>query len=287
MSLFFNPTKSDRQLRKLPVEKILPNPMQPRKHFDEDAINSLADSIARYGVIQPVSVRVRDGKYELVAGERRLRAARIAGLTEIPCIIIRAGEKRSAEIAMVENLQRSDLDIFEEAEAIERLLAAGDCTQAQLAEKLSMSQSAIANKLRLLRFSAEQRKLIRAGKLSERHARALLRVPPEKRSEAIQKVTDDGMSVSCAEEYIDSIVCAKLVDRELDKSRKKAEPAPKQTAASPAPKPIRTVLIGDLTLFYNSIERSLSMLRSAGFDADFTKDETEDGVKLFITLKKG
>ena len=129
MSLFFNISKQDKRLVNLPIEKITPNPMQPRKYFDENAIHSLADSIMKYGIIQPVSVRINEGKYELVAGERRLRAAKIAGLSEIPCIILKAGEKKSAYIAMTENLQRCDLDIFEEAEAIEHLLNCTSCTQ--------------------------------------------------------------------------------------------------------------------------------------------------------------
>ena len=266
--------------------------MQPRRHFDSDAIRSLAESIKRYGMIQPVSVRVQDGKYELVAGERRLRAARMAGLTEIPCIIIKAAEKTSAEMAMVENLLRCDLDIFEEAEAIERLLAAGGCTQSSLAESLCMSQSAVANKLRLLRFNAEQREIIRSRGLSERHARALLRVPPEKRTEAIIAVSEGGMSVTCAEEYIDGLVCTGLVKKQLEKQipakksvQKNTENPPEEIPATQS-KPIRTLLIGDLTLFYNSIERSLSMLRCAGYETDFIKDEKENGVELRITLKK-
>ena len=300
MSLFFNTAKSDRQLKKLPIEKILPNPMQPRKHFDEDAINSLADSIAKYGIIQPVSVRIHDGKYELVAGERRLRAARIAGYTEIPCIIIRAGERRSAYLSITENLQRCDLDMFEEAEAIERLMVTGNCTQSALAESLSMSQSALANKLRLLRFDAEQRNIIRKYHLSERHARALLRVPPEKRIEAAEKIGFEAMSVTAAEEYIDKVVCTRLVENEFSKNNSAAETKHKvkkenvnnvsrtaDTESSFEQKPIRTVLIGDLTLFYNSLERSLSMLRNAGFAAELEKTENNGEVRLSIILKSG
>ena len=306
MSLFFNTAKSDRQLKKLPIDKILPNPMQPRKHFDEDAINSLADSIAKYGIIQPVSVRIHDGKYELVAGERRLRAAKIAGYTEIPCLIIRAGERRSAYLSITENLQRCDLDMFEEAEAIERLMVTGNCTQSALAESLSMSQSALANKLRLLRFDAEQRNIIRKYHLSERHARALLRVPTEKRIEGAEKIGFEAMSVTAAEEYIDKVVCTRLVENEFSKNSSNAETSTasgskqkvrKDKACSVSQvedadssfeqKPIRTVLIGDLTLFYNSLERSLSMLRNAGFAAELEKTENNGEVRLSIILKSG
>ncbi|MBE6623461.1 MAG: ParB/RepB/Spo0J family partition protein [Ruminococcaceae bacterium] len=285
MSLFFNPSKQDKRLVKLPIEKILPNPMQPRKYFDEDAINSLADSIARYGIIQPVSVRINEGKYELVAGERRLRAAKIAGYTEIPCIIIRAGEKKSAYIAMTENLQRCDLDIFEEAEAINSLLACSNCTQSALAESLSMSQSALANKLRLLRFDPEQRDIIRKYRLSERHARSLLRVPPEKRSEVAEKIGAESMSVTTADEYIDTVVCNGIVRKQLSQKSSKKAPPDTKPVYQEEKKPIRTFLIGDLSIFYNSIERSLSILKNAGYDASFEKTEEESEVKISIVLK--
>ncbi len=285
MSLFFNTANKDKRLVKLPINKILPNPMQPRKVFDEDAINSLAESIAKYGLIQPISVRINEGKYELVAGERRLRAAKIAGYTEIPCIIIRAGDRKSAYIAITENMQRCDLDIFEEAEAIERLLACGNCTQSALAESLSMSQSAIANKLRLLRFEPEQRELIRKYRLSERHARAILRVPPDKRSEAAEKIGSEGMSVTVAEEYIDSLVCNGIVKKQLAKKNVKKAPPDEVQIHQEEKKPIRTFLIGDLSIFYNSLERSLSILKSAGYDASFEKTEENSEVRIAITLK--
>lgn len=290
MSLFFNTTKSDRQLKKLPVEKIAPNPYQPRKLFDSNAINSLAESISKYGVIQPITVRQEGTGYELVAGERRLRAARIAGLSEIPCIIVKASERRSAQLAITENLQRCDLDIFEEAQALERLLSSGNMTQSQLAHELCMSQSAVANKLRLLRLDENQRSAIRKYGLSERHARALLRVPPEKRQAAAEHIGKCGMSVTSAEEYIDTLLCTRMAKSALgEKSigRKKDISVPHVTEACPVAeeKPIRRFLLGDLTLFYNSLDRSLSLLRSAGFDAELEKTEDDGKITLAITLK--
>ncbi len=290
MSLFFNTSKSDRQLKKLPVEKIAPNPYQPRKFFDGNAINSLAESIAKYGVIQPITVRHTESGYELVAGERRLRAARMAGLSEIPCIIIKAGERKSAQLAMTENLQRCDLDIFEEAQALERLLSTGNMTQAQLAQELCMSQSTVANKLRLLRLDENQRSIIRKYGLSERHARALLRVPPEKRQSAAEHIGKNGMSVTGAEEYVDTLLCTRMARSALEEKntgRKKSHPPTAEAEIHPAPeeKPIRRFLIGDLTLFYNSLDRSLSMLRSAGFHAELEKTEDNGKITLAITLK--
>lgn len=282
--------KNESQYRKIPIEKIMPNPMQPRKNFDSDAINTLSESISRYGLIQPISVRICDGKYELVAGERRLRAAKLAGLSEIPCIVLRASIRKSAELAMVENIERVGLDIFEEAEAIERLLSSGDCTQTQLAKRLCMSQSCLANKLRLLRFDEDQRALIRKYKLTERHARTILRVPPEKRVETLKKIGEGGMSVTASEELVDRILCTKLIKAQFDKKKtnlkkEKIEVAKEVEPSSSFSGPIRTIVMKDLTLFYNSLERSLSMLRLAGFDAQFEKEEKNDTVTLSITLK--
>lgn len=312
MSLFFTNSSYDKQMKSIPIDKILPNPAQPRLKFDEAALRSLADSISRYGVLQPISVRVVGNKYELIAGERRLRAARIAGLSEIPCLLIRAGEKRSAEMAMAENLQRCDLDMFEEAEAIEKLLSQGDCTQATLAGRLSMSQSALNNKLRILRFNAEQRDLIRNYRLSERHARTILRLPPERRTAMLKKVGKEGMSVAATELAVDRILCETL----LEKSPKKAAhsiKAPKKTpseqetareesqndcmpnetadaqpfspCANTPESPIRTVIMRDLTLFYNSLQRSLDLLENAGYHTEWQRREEENGkVHLSIVL---
>lgn len=287
MSFFFSNTPADRQMKLLPIDKILPNPAQPRKNFDENAIRTLADSISQYGVIQPVSVRVSGGKYELVAGERRLRAAKLAGLREIPCMLLRAGDRKSAEMAMVENIQRSDLDLFDEAEAIEKLLIAGDCTQASLAARLSMSQSTLANKLRILRFDAVQRELIRRYHLSERHARAILRLPPEKRTDMIHTAGKEAWSVAATELAVDQTMCEKLVTEELVKKkspRKKTSGEASKAEPSPAA-PIRTFVMKDLTLFYNSLERSLSLLKTAGFNADMTREEENGEVRLSITVK--
>ena len=285
MSLFFNTKNCDRQLRKLAVSKILPSPYQPRKYFDGNAINSLAESILKYGVIQPITVRQTNGGYELVAGERRLRAARVAGLSEIPCIILKASDKRSAQLAITENLQRCDLDIFEEAQALERMLAGGGMTQTQLAQELCMSQSAVANKLRLLRLDEGLRGIVRKYGLTERHARALLRVPPEKRAAVAEIIGEKGMSVTGAEEYIDTILCTRIARSAISgKGEKKAgdiEEIPQPIEE----KPIRRVLIGDLTLFYNSLDRSISMLKSAGFDAELEKTEGDGKVVLSIVVK--
>ena len=145
----------------LSIDKIRPNPAQPRRYFDEKSLNELSQSILRYGILQPLTVRRGAQGYELIAGERRLRAARLAGLREVPCLLARADEENSSLLALIENLQRRDLHWFEEAEALSRLISTYGLSQEQAAERLGKSQSAIANKLRLLRLSPECVELLR------------------------------------------------------------------------------------------------------------------------------
>ena len=163
----------------LPIRQIRPNPSQPRKIFDPESLRELASSIEQYGILQPLTVRRRLGEYELVAGERRLRAAKIAGCTEVPCILLTVDEEQSGMVALVENLQRRDLDYIEEAQGLARLMQQYHLTQEQAARRVGKSQSAIANKLRLLKLSEPVLALLRASGLSERHARALLRIEDE------------------------------------------------------------------------------------------------------------
>ena len=157
----------------VPARAIRPNPAQPRKIFREEALQELADSIRTHGILQPLSVRRVGTSYELIAGERRLRAAQMAGLTEIPCIVMSMDEKESGMAAMIENLQRQDLDFIEEARGIQRLMEKWNLGQEQTAKFLGKSQSAVANKLRLLKHSQPVLDELRRHGLTERHARAL------------------------------------------------------------------------------------------------------------------
>ena len=165
-----------RRIHQLPIDKIVPNPRQPRRHFDEQALRELAESIRQHGVLQPLSVQRTAGGYVLVAGERRLRAAGMAGLTHVPCLLVRASDEDSAVLALIENLQRCDLHYLEEAQAIARLIAQYGLSQEEAARRLGRSQSAVANKLRLLRLSEGCAALLRQYGLTERHARAVLRL---------------------------------------------------------------------------------------------------------------
>lgn len=253
----------------LPVEQLRPNPTQPRKIFDPVGLQELAASIRTYGILQPLTVRRRGGVYELVAGERRLRAARLAGLTEVPCILLNVDEEQSGMVALVENLQRRDLDYIEEAEGLARLMRQYGLNQEQAAAKVGKSQSAVANKLRLLRHSPAVLAVLRENGLSERHARALLRLPTEKeRLEALAVVIRQQMNVAKTEELIESL---------LAKKRQQAE-EPK--------KGIRKLIVRDVRLFINSVNHNLDLIRGAGIRAEASQEETDSEIVLTIRLPK-
>ena len=243
----------------LPAGRIRPNPAQPRKIFREESLRELSDSIREHGVIQPLSVRRIGNSYELIAGERRLRAAKLAGLTEIPCIVMAMDEKESAMAAMVENLQRQDLDFIEEARGIAYLMEHWTMSQDQAAKLLGKSQSAIANKLRLLRHSQPVLDAIREGNLTERHARALLKLPTEPDKLAvIATVVQLGMSVARTERYIEEHL-AGVPDR--------------------SSKP-------NLGAFLNNINQSLTRFQLSGIPAISQRTDTEDKIVLTITIPK-
>ena len=243
----------------LPARTIRPNPSQPRKVFKPEALSELAESIRQHGILQPLSVRRSGMGYELIAGERRLRAAQLAGLTEIPCIIMNMDEKESGMAAMIENLQRQDLDFIEEAQGISALMAQWGMSQEQLARILGKSQSAVANKLRILRHSPEVLAALREAQLTERHARALLKLKsdPDKLG-AIAAIAGQNMSVARAEQYIEGLL------------KQKKEMPPKV----------------NLGAFLNSLNQSLAKIQSAGVGAISERRETEDRIVLTITIPK-
>ena len=249
----------------LPIHSIRPNPGQPRKIFDPAGLQELASSILQYGVLQPLTVRRRDRGYELVAGERRLRASRLAGLSEVPCIVMALDEEQSGMLALVENLQRRDLDFIEEAEGLARLMRIYGLSQEQAAMRVGKSQSAVANKLRLLRHSPRVLDALRSNRLSERHARALLKLPSEQeRLDVIQLIVDRGMNVAKTEQYIDRLV--EKADR--------------------TPRPLKGFVLRDVRVFLNTVSHNLEIIRSAGIDANCGQEETEDEIVLTIRIPK-
>lgn len=243
----------------LPARAIRPNPSQPRKVFREEALEELAESIRHHGILQPLSVRRVGINYELIAGERRLRAAQRAGLTEIPCIVMNMDEKESGLTALVENLQRQDLDYIEEARGISFLMEKFSFSQDQAAKMLGKSQSGVANKLRLLRHSPAVLEKLRQHGLTERHARALLRLTGEQQKlDAIEIIAKAGMSVARTESYIDSLL------------QKNAPREPKANVGA----------------FLNNLSQSLARIQSSGIPAISERRETESQIVLTITIPK-
>ena len=255
-----------RRVLYLSVSDIRANPNQPRHHFDECALRELAESIRQYGILQPLTVRRVSGGYELIAGERRLRAAKLAGLRTVPCLLANAEEESSSVLALIENIQRRDLHYFEEAAAIAQLIAQYGLSQEQAADKLGKSQSAVANKLRLLRLSPECAALLRENDLSERHARALLRLADgEERLAALRTIIARGMTVAQTEEYIEGL---------LDKN----------AVTPPARRP--TYIIKDVRIFLNSVHHQLGIMQRAGVDASTEREDTDDEIRLVIRIPK-
>lgn len=197
--------KSDREIKSIPIELIRPNTYQPRKQFNQESLDELTESIKTYGILQPVSVRSNGNTYyELIAGERRLRAAELAGLKDVPAIVVDATDRDSAALALIENLQREDLNYIEEAEGYENLIKDHNYTQEQLAIIIGKKQSTIANKLRILRLPDNIKKKLIEYNLTERHARALLKLPDEEsQARMIEKIKEKGYTVKKTEELIE------------------------------------------------------------------------------------
>lgn len=257
--------KDKLKLIKLQTSKILPNPSQPRKLFREEELESLAQSIAANGLLQPVTVRKEGGAYYLIAGERRLRACKMAGLKEIPAIIADCQPGDSAILALLENIQRSDLQMFEQANAIVNLLREWEITQEEAARRLGMSQSYLANKIRLLKLSPQEQVDILENNLTERHARALLRIDDMSlRQRILKTVIERGLNVSQTEEIIAAAIQPK-------KTRGKAK---------------RTFVAKDIRLFINTIDHAVDAMKTAGIQAHTEKTETEEYIECTVRIPK-
>ncbi|UOO37768.1 ParB/RepB/Spo0J family partition protein [Oscillospiraceae bacterium CM] len=251
----------------LPLSEIQPNPDQPRKNFEPAALSELAGSISRYGVLQPLTVRRRCAGYELVSGERRLRAAKLAGLKNVPCIILDVDAQKSSILALVENLQRKDLDFIEEAEGLYHLVNTYQHTQEEVARLVGLSQSAVSNKLRLLKLSPALLTMLRESGLTERHARALLRLETEEaRLEVIKEILTRNLNVANTEEFIDGCL-------------QKKEEQEKQ--------PVKPVyVLKDVRLFLNTLSRGMNLMQQSGIDAQYGRDETDNEIVLTIKIPK-
>ena len=243
----------------LPARSIRPNPAQPRKVFRPEALSELSESIRNHGILQPLSVRRSGIGYELIAGERRLRAAQQAGLHEIPCIVMNMDDRESGLAALVENLQRQDLDYIEQAQGISCVMENYGMSQEQAARMLGKSQSAIANKLRILRHSDRVLSALRESGLTERHARALLKLRTEEETlAAIARIAGEGMSVARAEKYIETLLA------------RREEKAPK----------------ANVSAFLNTLTQTLQKIQLSGVAAVSERRETESQIVLTITIPK-
>ena len=254
----------------LRTDELSPNPVQPRRRFDDEALAELSESIKTYGILNPLTVRLRGGKYELVAGERRLRAAKLAGLQEVPCILLDVNMEDASLIALVENLQRRDLDFIEEAAGINQLIRMFGMSQEEAARRIGKSQSAVANKLRLLKRPPDVREALRENGLTERHGRALLRLQrPEAQREALAYIIDNGLTVAAADAYIDALP---------------SSPEPEPPAEAEKPEHRRTFVLKDVRVFLNTLSRSIDLMKQGGIDAGVQRQETEDSLILTISI---
>lgn len=255
----------------LSVDEIYPSPVQPRKRFPQESLKELSESISQYGVLNPLTVRRRNGKYELVAGERRLRASKLAGLREVPCIVIDANMEEASLLALVENIQRRDLDFVEEAEGISQLIRLFGMSQEEAARRLGKSQPSIANKLRLLRLPPDVLDTLRNEEMSERHGRALLRLSGEDaQRQAVRHMSETRMNVAAAEEYVESLL--------------KNSEQPSELSNRPSKKTL--FVLKDVRVFLNTLSHGLNLMKQGGIDAGLEKHETDTELVLTISIPK-
>ncbi|MBP8640199.1 MAG: ParB/RepB/Spo0J family partition protein [Oscillospiraceae bacterium] len=266
-----NPRTYRNGLSYLSVDEIYPSTVQPRKFFPQESLMELSDSIAQHGVLNPLTVRKRNGKYELIAGERRLRASRLAGLKEVPCIVIDANMEEASLLALVENIQRRDLDFIEEAEGILQLIRLFGMSQAEAAQRLGKSQPSIANKLRLLRLPSDVLDTLRNEELTERHGRALLRLPSEEaQRQALRRMAAEHMNVCAAEEYIEFLLKSpeQILEKEIKRPRK------------------ALFVLKDVRIFLNTLTHGLDVMKQGGIDVGMEKHETDTELVLTISIPK-
>jgi len=268
MNIVQMPTRTLERIHYLPLGLIRKNPHQPRKSFDDRALYELSESIKQYGVIQPITVRsTHGGTYELIAGERRLRASHMANLTKIPAVIANMNDRDSAVIAVIENLQREDLNFVEEAESFVKLMNEFDFTQEALARRIGKSQSTIANKIRILRLPRHILSTLLEHRLTERHGRALLSLPSESLQNAVlEKIISDSLTVKRTEGLIAKTLGQANPEKKRGQSKLK-------------------IKLKDVKIFINTLNQSLSFMERAGFSTELEMDELKGGYEFRIRLK--
>lgn len=267
LGMSINEQKND-EIRELHIDSVLPNPYQPRKIFDSAQLEELASSIKEYGIIQPIVVRKIGNDFELIAGERRLRASKLAGKVSIPAIIKNFSDKEAAELALIENLQREDLNYFEEAEGFIRLMKDFNLTQDEIAKRVGKSQSTIANKLRILKLPEEVRASISTDVITERHARALLKlISKEQQLLVLKEIYERELNVRQTDEFVDQIINGDPDKVEKEKAKRK-------------------FIIRDIRILLNSIKSAVKTVNDAGFGAKILEKDLDDHIELTIKIPK-
>lgn len=246
----------------IPNELIYPNPNQPRRNFNQEELVNLAISIRMNGILQPITVRETEKGYEVVSGERRLRASRLAGMLSVPCIVVDVSNFKSAVYALIENLQRQNLGYFEEAVAIERLMKDFGLSQEETAKQLGKAPSTVSNKLRLLSLQGEVRDLLCQHGLSERHARALLRLPEDKILPVLQRIIERKLNVTQTEAYIEEILAEKCNNRKTK------------------------TMFSDVKIFLKTINHAVDTMKQAGIRADIKREEQDESFIYHIKIPK-
>lgn len=252
-----------KEIKSVDIDLIEPNPYQPRLHFSEEELMDLAQSIRENGLIQPITVREKDGIYQIIAGERRYRAMRLNGATEVDVHVMLADDLQMAELALIENIQRSDLSAVEEAQAYVEIMKISNLTQSQLALKIGKSQSGVANKIRLLQLNDSVQDALRAHSITERHARALLAIDKEEQEEVLETIQKKGLNVAQTEKLI-----------------KKRKTPPKVEAV------VRKAISKSIRIAMNTIKQAVSMINRTGINATMEEEELDDDVLITIRIPK-
>lgn len=261
--------KQGEAIMELSIAEIQPNPFQPRLYFDPAQLEELSNSIREYGVLQPVIVRLVDGKYQLVSGERRFRASMLAGKESIPALIRQLSDREVAEMALIENLQREDLNYFEEAEGYARLIQEFQITQEEVAKKMGKSQPTIANKLRLLQISQRVRKEISVDVITERHVRSLLKLKnEEKQLDVLNRIYKNNLNVRQTDDLIENVLIAEEENIREQKKKKMMK------------------AIKDMKIFVNTIKGTVKTIQDAGMPAEISESENDEYLEVVIRLPK-
>lgn len=278
----------------LPTDDIAPNPAQPRREFDLDALKGLSDSIRANGVLQPILVRKTDPMkaekpYELISGERRLRASKLCGKETIPAVVMDSTARQSAVFAILENIQRKDLNLFEEAAALQTLIVEWGVTQEEAAAKLGMAQSTIANKMRLLGLSPAEQQIILENRLTERHGRALLRLPEGENRELVTRlIAERHLNVRETEELVERLLAGETLQSIERPEQKDVQQPP---ALEPQPvnvkkrgKPRKVMLVKDVRIFFNTVNQAIDAMKHAGIPAESRREDHDEYIEYLVRI---